>query len=302
MALANKAIATALQQIPGVAGMNLPALATAFVTVQTTEGLPIISAFTSAVPPAVANYYTSTLGQYGTGPNGTTTVADMLGTAEGWNETGQLTNTVSTMDTMNLANLGITYQAMSNTVNGVYGNPVTGPVVIPTGPAAATYDNANDAFWGIVSANANANIAPANTIGLIGWSQSTISNVVTAYPSQVASLNTDWTTMAQQVNREIQLQSQASLNWTELAANDRTSIYGLIQGLPYYATQTDVGGAAQLLEAVAAPGQTGEAIIGTMRQGRNTPVLSEIGITLQPTVPDQPNPPAPQAPLWPPAN
>lgn len=299
MALGSKGVATALQQIPGVSNMDLPGLAVAFKQIQGTSGLPIISAFTSAVPPSVAAYYINTLAQNGTGPNGTTVMADFFGTAEGWNETAQLTNTVSTLDTMNLANLGITYQAMSDTVNGVYGDPITGPVVIPTGPVAGTYDTANDAFWGIGGGgNANANIPPsANTIGLIGWSQSEIANTITLYPAQVANLNAEWTTMAAQVNREIQNQAAANLVWGDLTPNDRSSVYGLIYAIPNYGTDTQVGGAAQLLESVATQDQTGEAIIGTLRQGRNQPILSNIGISLPITIPDQPQFAVPQANL-----
>lgn len=302
IALANKSIATSLLQISGIAEMTLPQLAIAFRSVQTTQGLPIIAAQTEAVPPPVAQYYINTFSQGGTGPNGTVTVADILGTAIGWNETGPLTNVVEILNTMNTGDLANSYSVMSDTVNGVYGDPVAGNVVIPTGPAAGTYLNANDAFWGIVAQDANANVPVGNTIGLIGWSQDEIANVITAYPVQTANLNTQWNSISDQMAREVNIQAQIPLDWANLVANSRTSTLGLIQGLPFYGVQTDVGGAAQLIEEVADQNQTGEAIVGVMRQGRNTPVLQVIGITVPTTIPDRPVPPAPQAPLWPPTN
>ena len=173
-ALAAKALATSLQQIAGITNMSLPVLANTVSQLQTTNNLPLVSALTQAVPANVANVFINSAG--GTGTNNTVLIIDILGTAAGTVHTQALTNTVAQFNTMNLISLTSTYTTMANVVNGDYGDPVTGPVVILTGPYANTYTNADDAFGN----------------ALIPGAQSEISNTVAAYPTQVTTLNQDW--------------------------------------------------------------------------------------------------------------
>lgn len=281
-ALANKALATSLQQIAGITNMTLPVLANTISNLQTTSNLPLVTAQTQAVPANVANVFINSAG--GTGNNNTVLIIDILGTAAGTVHTQALTNTVAQFSTMNLVSLTSTYQTMSNVVTGIYGNPITGPVIITTGPYANTYANATVAF-------SNA---------LIPGAQSEISNIVVGYPTQVTTLNQDWTDMANQLVLEQNQQANANLIFSQLQANSNSSIYGFIQSLPQYGADTTEGGTTQFLEAVAdLTDFTGESIVASLRQTQNQRVLTAAGIQTNSNVPVAPNPPPPQANLIP---
>ena len=281
-ALANKALATSLQQIAGITNMTLPVLANTISNLQTTSNLPLVTAQTQAVPANVANVFINSAG--GTGNNNTVLIIDILGTAAGTVHTRALTNTVAQFSTMNLVSLTSTYQTMSNVVTGIYGNPITGPVIITTGPYANTYANATVAF-------SNA---------LIPGAQSEISNIVVGYPTQVTTLNQDWIDMANQLVLEQNQQANANLNFSQLQANSNSSIYGFIQSLPQYGADTTEGGTTQFLEAVAdLTDFTGQSIVASLRQTQNQRVLTAAGIQTNSNVPVAPNPPPPQANLIP---
>ena len=281
-ALAAKALATSLQQIAGITNMSLPVLANTVSQLQTTNNLPLVSALTQAVPANVANVFINSAG--GTGTNNTVLIIDILGTAAGTVHTQALTNTVAQFNTMNLVSLTSTYTTMANVVNGDYGDPITGPVVILTGPYANTYTNADDAFGN----------------ALIPGAQSEISNTVAAYPTQVTTLNQDWGNMANQLVLEQNQQANANLNFSELQANSTSSIYGFIQSLPSYGADTTEGGTTQFLESVAnLTDFTGQSIVASLRQTINQTVLNAAGIQTNSNIPSDPNPPLPQANLIP---
>ena len=282
-ALACKALSVSLQQIAGISTMRLPDLANAVIPQQTTRDLPLISALTVAVPPAVADYFSSTVA-VGSGPNDSIVVCDIIGTAGGFVSAGAMANTISNLANVNVVSLASTYSTMANVVDGTYGDPTTGPVVIPTGPYANTYLDAEEAF-------ANA---------LIPGAQSQIGTVVSSYPSQTANLNTNWNNMAAQLTREISLQAQAGINYANLVPNSTSSMYSFIFTLPSTGRDTQAGGICQLVESVADyTSFTGQAVIACLREGRNQVALQSVGITTNADIPSEPNPPAPTANLIP---
>jgi len=282
-ALACKALSVSLQQIAGISTMRLPDLANAVIPQQTTRDLPLISALTVAVPPDVANYFASTVA-VGSGPNDSIVVCDIIGTAGGFVSAGAMANTISNLANVNVVSLASTYSTMANVVDGTYGDPTTGPVVIPTGPYANTYLDAEEAF-------ANA---------LIPGAQSQIGTVVSSYPSQTANLNTNWNNMAAQLTREISLQAQAGIDYANLVPNSTSSMYSFIFTLPSTGRDTQVGGICQLVESVADyTSFTGQAVIACLREGRNQVALQSVGITTNADIPSEPNPPAPTANLIP---
>jgi hypothetical protein len=281
-ALANKALSVSLQQIGGITNMTLPRLANSIANLQTTNNLPLVNSLKQAVPPAVANVYISLGG--GTGEHSTVLIVDILGTAAGTVHTQALTNTVAQFSTMDLTSLTSTYVTMANVVSGDYGNPSTGPVVIPSGPYANTYTDADDAFGN----------------ALIPGAQAEISNVVSAYPTQVTILNQDWVNMANQLILERTQQANASLKFSDFQPNYKTAIYGYIQSLPSYGVDTTAGGVTQFLESVADQSTfTGQSTVGALREGKNQKSLSSTGIQTNSNVPAAPNPPPPQANLSP---
>jgi hypothetical protein len=286
-ALANKALATSMSWITGISSLTLPKFAAIVANVQTTSGLPLISSQTSPVSAESANIILSTLAT-GTGQNGTITLSDLLGTAAGTVSANVMINTVSTINSLNLANLTAIYNYMLNTVNGDYG-PLSGPIVIPTGPAHGTYSNANVAFTGN-SGNTSSGI------GLIPSAQHEIANVISSYPKETTSLNDNWASIMRQLNLEATNQKMANLNFNQLIGNSTTSIYGFVFALPTYGMSSQAGGPNQYLQAVANTDTlSGQAIIATLRQGQSNLKSTAIGTNSQ--IPGNPNPLIPQATL-----
>lgn len=282
-ALANKALATSLAQIGGIGALSLEQLAEVTVAQQTTRNLPLVSDLQDPVPPAVATSLTNLLAN-GTGPDGTIVVMDLLGTAAGWISTDAFAETVQIMSTMNLTNLASIYTTMLEVVQGVYGDPVSGPVVIPSGPYAGTYTDANEVFSTMLTPAASAEIT----------------TLVSTYPTQTTRLNQLWNSVAAQIVRERSLQSSANLVFADLQANQRNSIYGFVYGLPEYGTDTEVGGVNQLIQGVADLATfTGQCIVACMREGQNQQTLNGSGIVVSNQIPDQPAEPPPQANLLP---
>ena len=288
-ALACKAISVSLQQIKNVASLSLPDLATAFVGTVTTKDLDLINALTTAVPANVAAYYTTNYA-IGTGVGNTLVLTDLLGAAVGVDYIDQLNNAVTTINSLiaagNLANLTTIYTRMENTVNGVYGNAVTGPVTIPAGYGAGTYTDANDAIG-------NALTPAAIT---------EISNVATSSPAQVSSLNTDFNNMAQKVITENNNLILAGIQIPNLSATGDTMgpVMSFVESLPTYGLNKEENGPVWFLEQVAdITTLGGQAIVGCLREGQYLAVLNAAGIGVDTAIPSAPSSPNPVANLIP---
>jgi hypothetical protein len=304
-ALANKALSVALGQITGINNLTLPRLAAVSKNVATTKDLPIITALAEAVPASVANYYTSTLAQ-GTGVNGSVQIVDILGLASGYPATNAFTRTVELFGQMDLAYLTLIYTTMYHVLNGDYGDTGAGPLTIPVGlPCAGTYigneiitpnpDPPPPSFTTYDPSAADLAIAC-----LTGAAATEINNLQATYPSQTTELNTLWNQMAQQVVTEQYFQNLIALDYANLTPNSRNAIYGFIFSLPDYGLQTEQGGMAQFIENMAdLTTQAGEAVVASLRQGRNSTALNSVGISTNSRIPVAPNPPPPEANLLP---
>ena len=314
-ALANKALATSLQQIAGIINMNLPTLAATVAQQQTTNNLPLIAELPQPVPPSVAAYLENLAGTNGT-PVG---VCDVLGIAAGYQIPGYFQNTVATLANTNVAYLTTIYQTMNNVIGNVYGDPVVGPVIIPPGlPAAGTYYSefanvvnptpppadidvlvstaADAAFTGISSGNATPSTGP----GLLPVAIIEIGNIANNSSAQVAALNSYFNSMAQQVVQENAFQVKAQIDFANLIPNNNPTVYSLIYSLPSYGQETEQGGLAQFWEGVADQNTfTGQAIVATIREGHNKTYLDSAGIATNSAIPADPNPPLNQANLIP---
>ena len=282
-ALANKALATSLAQVGGISKLTLQQFSVLVSAQQTTKNLPLVSALEQPVPASVANYFTTTLAQ-GTGPNGTIVIMNLLGTAAGWISTDAFVQVTELMDTMDLTTLGSIYTTMLEVLQGVYGDPITGPVIIPSGPFAGTYTDANDVF--------SSQLTPA--------ANTEISNLITAYPVETTQINNLWNNISAQIVLERNLQTSANLVFADLQANQRNSIYGFVYGLPEYGVNTQEGGTAQLIQDVAdLTTFTGQCIVAAMREGQNQQALNAGGIVVSNQIPSEPAEPPPEAPLLP---
>ena len=286
-ALACKAMTVSLQQIKNIDTLSLPQLAAAFVGTVTTKDLDQINALTTAVPPDVAQFYTDYYAT-GTGTGNTLVLTDLLGAAVGVTYIDQLNNVVTTINSLNslgaLANLITIYTRMENTVNGVYGNAITGPVTIPAGYGAGTYANADIAF---------SNALISNAVVEIG-------NIVTAYPTQTTSLNTEFNTMAQKIISENDNLTLATINIAELTTDDRSPVMSFVESLPGYGVNKEENGPAWFLEQVAdITTLGGQAIVGCLREGQNLAILNNVGIGVDTNIPSDPSSPIPVANLIP---
>lgn len=304
-ALANLALAVSLSQVNGISSTNLPTFADTVKNLETTKDLPLITALQQAVPASVANYYTSTLA-VGGGTNGDIRLVDVIGLAAGWQATDDFARTVEIFATMDLSYLTLIYQTMANTLNGTY-NSGTDPdgyaiVTIPGGlPGAGTYNPITAPNPTPPPANIEVTSAASQAIAVLtGDAQAEIANLQVLYPTQCSELNTLWTAMAAQVTQEDTLQALIKLNYADLTANDKNSIYGFIYNLPDYGNQTQQGGVAWFLEAMSnLTILGGQAIVASLREGRNLTALSTAGIYTNTKIPGDPIPPPPQAELIP---
>lgn len=304
-ALANKALSVALGQINGLSTVPLPTFAETVKNLETTKDLPLITSLTTAVPPAVANYYTSTLA-VGGGTNGDIRPVDIIGLAAGWEAPSAFLQTVEIFATMDLSDLTEIYQTMAGVLDGTY-NSGSDPdgyaiITIPSGlPGAGTYNPVTAPNPSPPPANIEVLSAAEQAMTvLIGDAQTEIANLQAIYPAQTSELNTLWTDMADQVATEDSLQALIKLNYADLTANDSNTIYGFIYSLPSYGLETEEGGTAWFLEAMAdLTTQGGEAIVACLREGRNQTALGNAGIFTNTKIPSEPVPPPPEAELLP---
>jgi len=201
----------------------------------TMAGLPLIQAQTTPVDSSVTDYVTTTMAT-GTGPNGTITTYDVLGLA---------------LDSNNFAAQLATATAAINSLQG-----------------AGSLATLNTAYVNILSAINNAGV-----VTQIGNANSAIA-ALSANPN-VTILNTAWTYMANLMNLSAKYTTEAGIDYFLLQPDDKNSVYALVQNLPYYGLLTAAGDAAEFLENIADTTTLGgQAIVGSMREGRNNARLS----------------------------
>ena len=276
-ALANRAIATSLGQIKNIFNLTLPAFAAAVSAIESNTGLPAINALKQPVPTSVVNSLNSTLAT-GTGPNGTLTLFDFMGSAAGIPYTALFNQSANTINGMSVSSAFTTlidpvdgaYTIMQNTIDGMYtivvdpGPPEIVTVTIPAGlPGEGVYNSVDEAFGnGIVPATSNL-----------------IANVVSSFSSQSASLNSDFNTMASQLAAEKINLAAAQVNFADLSANSRPSLLSLGTSLHQIGQDVAPKGSAEFFAAIADTSNIyGQAIISSMREGRNITAMNAAGI------------------------
>jgi hypothetical protein len=276
-ALASQAIANSLQQVKNIFQLTLPVFSRAVSATETNTGLGNITSLTQPIPASVASNINNTLAT-GTGPNGTLTLFDFMGATAGVPYTAEFTAVASTINSMQAANLLYTltnstdgvYTVMKNTLDGDYttvispGPPIDITITIPGGfPAAGTYANLDVAF----------------STGLIPAAANLIANVATINASNASTLNSSFTTMAQQLSAETNNLTLAQVSFTDLAANSRTSIMSLASSLHSIGTDVAPKGQNDFFTAITdTSNQYGQAIVASFREGRNIKVFDAAGI------------------------
>jgi hypothetical protein len=270
-ALANKALQASFEQIKNVVSLQLDELAATVTAIETNAGLGLIVGLQQAVPDSVRTAISSTVAT-GTGANGTLVLGDVLGCASGYNITAQMTDTVAVINTMTTTNLQNIYEVMANTANedyGVYDLTIT----IPIGePGYGTYANIDVAFSNLVT------LAASN-----------ISTLVSTYPTQTTQLNSNFRTIANTVASQqasINGNTASGIDYGNLQANLQSVIPSFVDSLHDYGLQIATGEANDYLTAVAnVSNQTGQAIVGCLREGRNLELLNNSGVGVNSDIP-----------------
>ena len=270
-ALANKGLQASLEQVKNIASLLLPDFANTVIGIETNTGLNQITSLTQAVPDSVRTAITSTIAT-GSGPNGTLYLGDVLGCASGFNITGPLINVLANISNVSTTNLQSIYRVMSNTANLQY-NSLGTTVIIPAGlPGANTY--------------ANIDLAMANLCNL---ANSNISSIVSSYPSQAANINAEWTKIANVVssqNTALANGSPSGINYANLLPNLKAVVPSFVDSLHDWGTQVENGGPNQYLLSVAnISTQSGQAIVGCLREGRNLAALNNGGVGVDSNIP-----------------
>ena len=275
-ALANKALQASFEQVKGISEIqSLQQFANTVAALETNQGLTLINSQTQAVPTSVQNYIANSVAT-GTGPNGTVTIGDVMGAASGYNITNQLANVISNAANINTTTLNTTYNRMVKALNGDY--TVLSVITIPAGPGQGTYSNINDAILSLCS-SANA----------------TISGLVSTYPSQTANISNNWTILSNAVSNQVTNFVASGIDYANLVPNSFPAIKSFVDNLHEWGVQTEAGGPAEYLQAVAnTTVQAGQAIVGAMREGRNIAALNNGGVGFNSEIPATPaTPPSP---------
>ena len=289
-ALANKAVEASLQQVKNIFDAALPILSLAVYNLESNKGLPLINALTVPLPADVTAFYTAYA--TGTGTDGTLLLADVIGTAAGWVHNTELPIATSVISTLTSAGAltsltnsttGV-FTIMQNTNAGLYttvvsvGPPEVISIDIPFGlPGAGTYSSYNDAY----------------NQGLIPAAYGLIASIVAAHPTVVAQSTVAFSTMAAQLVRENTNLAQVPIVFSQVTPGIPPST--LVDNLKSYGRDIVEGGAAYILEALATMAtRGGQAVVSTMREGRNLARLSAAGISTDILVSDVGiEPPAP---------
>lgn len=250
----------------------------------TLKGLDLINGPSSTpVPAAVPTYYLSQLAK-GSGPNGTYLTTDFFGSAAGIPYNEYLSTVTSTLTTQlaagTLTTLNTVYSQMVSVVTSAFGVPPT--ITIPSGSAAGVYATYDTALAALITA---ADVAVGAAVTAMGT-------------ATTASLNTSWYTMTSHSANEDTFQTQASIDYATLTAGAQLPITAFIPSLSGYGQETQEGMAAEFLEAIAnTANQYGQAMIGALREGRNTAGIQAVNLKIDNAVPSLPDAVPPQATL-----
>ena len=218
----------------------------------TMSGLPLIQAQTTAITSSVALYFSSNVAT-GSGPDGTITTCDVIGTA---------------IDSGNIAaQLDIARSAIANIVT----------------LDASNIANINSAYLAIAGA-ANATVVVANITRANGNITNIYNNANTQVVANVTRLNTAWSAIANVLSTEKTYQTSAGIDYFNLQAGEKVSTMSFVQQLPVYGTQTSSCGPAYFIEQIANTSIIGgQAIIGAMREGKNNQCLGEARLNVDTT-------------------
>jgi hypothetical protein len=294
-ALANEALSRALRQVKDVFRADLPTLAQVVVNLESNKDLNLINSLTQPLPANVANYYANTFAT-GTGPGNSITVSDVIGTAAGntmntelptvttivsdLGNTGALVSLTANAGTAGSAQNGL-YTQMQYCLAEAYGNNTTGITIPATAYfAGGTFADFDDAFGN----------------GLIPAANSAISNIATINATAAATTNSAYANMATQLEYNVVNCGAAGIDIGNLVSNianasvesnSTSTVMSFVSNLHDIGLDVSEGGQAQFVQEISNVSTlSGQAVIASMREGRNIAILNAAGILLDTQVSD----------------
>lgn len=296
---ANQALARALGQIKNVFDLSPGQLGQAAATLETTKGLDLINS-TGGLDQDVIDFYKTDLAT-GSGKNGELLLTDVIGTAAGWVHEDELNNEADRLKILNdlgeLDDLQAwpTPKAYNSSGNGLYTvlwyhwvenayytpfsdysqvDPVTGvpPLIIPrwTIPAGITLTSS-------VAGTYSSKLLLSDAV--VGLVNTEIQRIANKYPLQATQSVTAFTNMGNQMVKEQTNQASAGIIPANTQTGTKTPVQGLVSNLHSIGQDTSLGGSAYVLEKLADTRiKGGQAVIASMREGRNIQRLAEYGI------------------------
>jgi len=286
-ALANEALSRALRQVKDIFNADLPTVARVVVNLESNKDLNLINALPDPLPANVANFYANTFAT-GTGPGNSITVNDVIGTAAGNTINTELPTVISTVAALGNAGALVSLTANAGTagsaLNGLYTQMQyclanaygTGPITIPATAyfAGGTFADFDDAFGN----------------GLIPAANSAISNIAVVNATAAATTNSAYANMATQLEYNV-INCQAAgidignlvsnIANASLEANSTSTVMGFVSNLHEIGQDVSQGGQAQFVQQVSNVSTlSGQAVIASMREGRNIAILNAAGIVL----------------------
>lgn len=313
-AIANKALARALQQVKRIFDVPAGELPPRLIALESISDLQQIADLDQPLPADVTAFYANIFAT-GTGPGNVVTTDDVIGIAAGntvseklplvsqglqeLTSIGALSSLTANGGTPTSPTNGI-YTVMLYTLTGDY--TTTNPVEIDPGPppvfeneytitipiplpGADTYGPSFDLSSVLDDAFAN----------LIILANTAINNVAINYADTVIEINQHYQAVADQlvinvencVLAEIDIANLVSdIANANLVSNATTSTMNFVSSLHGFGLDTGPGGTAGFLSRVAnLSSQTGQAVIASLREGRNIENLNQIGIVLDTQIP-----------------
>jgi len=300
-AVANKAITRGLQQVKRIFNTDLTELAPVLETLETVDDLGLINSLSKPVPDSVVAVLDTALAT-GTGPGNSVTTNDVIGIAAG--------NTVSTslpvvaQGLIELTELGALEPLTANggssgsATNGIYtlmgyalagdysvGGNIANSTTIPN----TSYYSGPQTFGSVDLAFSTA------TTGLIAVANTYISGLSASYPDVISSVNQNYEAVAGQLATNVTNCIKADIDIANLAfdiananlvSNATSSVLNFTSSLHDLGLDVAPGGTADFLAKVAnVDDLSGQAVVASMREGRNIQRLNNVGILLDTQIP-----------------
>lgn len=289
-ALANKALTRSLQQIKNITESTLPGLSTAMSSIETNAGLGDINSLTQPVPADVQDFYVAALGE-GTGPDGTFLLTDVVGLPTGINYVDYFNTVITNINTVDSASSFATltgtsgvYTVMLTTLatntyvqDDGFGNV---QIVIPGGlPGAGTYPPTAVAPGNVNLAREAAMTGNGSGIGLVAAGNAALTTLGTTYATEWGLMLQAWQDIGSSMDREKNNLASAEIDINQLGLS-RSSAMAFAENLHQWGTDTADGGPNQCLEKLATDTLSGQAVLSSLREGRNIKNLESAGISM----------------------